>query len=822
MQKFFVVIILFLTVKISAQITGTIKDTNGKNLSTVSVYLESSLSGTTSNDNGYYYLPVTSKGNYTVVFQYLGYQLQKKQIQITEFPYQLNVILQEEQVILDEVLISSEENPANEIIRNTIAAKEKNTDKFKTYTAKFYSRGLYKIKNAPKKFLGQNLGDFGGGLDTTRSGIIYLSETVSKIAYQKKPKQFKEKIIASKVSGRDNGISFNRAEDANINFYTNKVDFGNELISPIANNAFSYYTYQLEGSFYNDDKRLINKIKIIPKRKNAPVFSGSIYIVEDEWSIYGTDVFVTGAQANLPIVDTLKLKQNYNYTPKNKAWVLISQQIDFKVNIFGFNFNGKFASGYSEYNFKPDFKKSTFSNEILSFEKNATKKDTTYWNTLRPVPLTKEEIRDYSIKDSIKVVRKSKPYLDSINKVQNKFNFISPITGYTYRNSYEKWALNFDGLIDNFSFNTVQGFNTSIGVNYFKRQNNKGKWFTFGAKVNYGFSDDRVRPFVFFNKNWNNTSRPKLTFVAGLTTQQFNEREPIFKLNNTLNSLFFRNNYMKIFEKDFAKISFSQEVKNGFYLNTSLEYAGRKPLFNTTNYFFTNIWNDKPYTSNNPLDEKDFASAPFKGHEIATLNIGATFIFGQKYLSYPNGKFNIGNPKIPSLNINYRKRFGATEGRLNSDLFIANIRQKFKIGSYGDFAYHLRGGIFLKKKNLAFMDNLQANGNQLFFPIDHELNSFNILEYYRFFTNDRTAEAHFEHNFKGAILSKIPLVNQLNFHLVIGAKYLFMDNITPYSEYSIGLDNLGYGKWRVFRFEYVNSFYKGIQETGFVFAWKFF
>ena len=46
--------------------------------------------------------------------------------------------------------------------------------------------------------------------------------------------------------------------------------------------------------------------------------------------------------------------------------------------------------------------KSTFTNEVLSFAKEATKKDPTFWNQLRPVPLTKEEVKDYKIKDSLK------------------------------------------------------------------------------------------------------------------------------------------------------------------------------------------------------------------------------------------------------------------------------------------------------------------------------------------------------------------------------------------------------------------------------------
>ena len=525
---------------------------------------------------------------------------------------------------------------------------------------------------------------------------------------------------------------------------------------------------------------------------------------------------------NLPSLDTLQLKQNYNYVPRTKAWVLINQQLNFKLNRLGFHINGRYISNFSKYDLNPNFTKNTFTNEVLRFSKNANKKDSPYWRNMHQVPLTTEKVEEYNIRNRISIVRRSKKYLDSVDTLQNKFAFIYFIKGYTYKHSYKNWVVNLEGLIDNFSFNTIQGFNTSIGVQYAKKQNNKGKWHELGTKINYGFSDKRVRPLLYLNKNWNTITRPKLCFVAGVTTQQFNERKPILKLNNTLNSLFFQSNYMKIFEKDFAKISFSQEIQNGIYFSTSLEYANRRPLYNTTDYYFSNFWNKIPYSSNNPLDKNNFTKAAFKSHKIATFNVGANFVFGQKHLSYPNSKLNLENSKFPSLDINYRKRFGATKGDLNSNLFTTNIRQNFKIRSYGNFAYHLRGGLFLKKKTIAFMDNLQANGNQLFFPIDHELNSFNLLEYYRFFTNNKTAEAHFEQNFKGTILSKIPIINQLNFHLIVGAKCLVMDTISPYTEYSIGLENVGFGKWRVFRFDYVNSFYKGIQETGFVFAWKFF
>ena len=130
--------------------------------------------------------------------------------------------------------------------------------------------------------------------------------------------------------------------------------------------------------------------------------------------------------------------------------------------------NGRFTAAYSNYNFYPNYDENTFTNEILSFDKNATKKDSVYWNQLRPVPLTSEEIKDYTVKDSITTLHKSKKYLDSVDIKQNRFKILSPIFGYTYRNSHKKWWLTYQSPLFNFGFNPVQGFNTTLGINYFK------------------------------------------------------------------------------------------------------------------------------------------------------------------------------------------------------------------------------------------------------------------------------------------------------------------------------------------------------------------
>lgn len=816
MKKITFVCFLLFTLGSFAQIKGNVTDTDGKPLSFVSVYLENTLTGTTTNDNGYYELPVQKTGNYVVVFQYLGYKTLKKTANIKSFPFALNASLEEEKVVLDEVTVSATENPANAIIRSAIDAKDKNTDKFSNYTAKFYSRGLFRVKDAPEKILGQSLGDLGGGLDSTRSGIIYLSETVSEIAFQKRPRNFKEKIIASKVSGSDNGISFNRAEEANFSFYNNVVDVAeSKLVSPLADGAFGYYRYKLEGTFYDKNGTLINKIAVTPKRDGDRIFKGFIYIVEDEWAIYGVDLTTSGKQIGIPMIGDLRFKQDYNYTDAYKAWVLISQSIDFKFGFFGFNVDRRFSAAYSKYDFVPKFSETTFSNEILSFAEGAREKDTVYWNSLRPVPLTMEEVSDYILKDSIKVVRKSKKYLDSLDRKNNKFNWLSPITGYTYRNSFKKWSITFNSPLENISYNTVQGWNSSAGLSYFKRQNDKGKWISLGANVNYGLSDKEVRPVFYFTKKWNNQERPRLNISGGITTRQFNGRNPINRINNTVFSLVREENYLKIYEKSFARVAYSQEVSNGVYMSTSLEYAEQTPLFNTTDYVMFGR-DDVAFTSNNPLDPNDNTTAPFRRHNILSFNLGANIVFGQKYLSYPTGKFSVGNPKFPRLYLGYRKNFGSGISEYNSDLLLARLNQYVSTGNSGEFQYMMRGGLFLEQKDIPFMDYLHANGNQLrLLPQGY---SFGLLDYYTLSNNDKYAEAHVAHNFKGFLLGKIPLINKLNYHLVVGAKGLFTGGNKPYSEYSVGLDNIGFGKWRFLRVDYVRSNFGGVENSGFLFG----
>ena len=610
----YLILVFFCSLSVSAQLKGKITDLDNLPIPFVNIYIENSYVGTTSNAQGQYELAVSRPGKYSIVFQFLGFKTQTKTVEIKEFPHILDITLLEENISLNEVVISSKENPANRIILAAIAERKAQLEKINSFSADFYSKGIIRLKDVPNKFLGQEVGDLDGVLDSTRSGILYLSETVSKLNYEK-PDKLSEKIIASKVSGDSNGFSFNNASDVDFNFYNNTINLNSDIVSPIADYAFNYYTYKLEGVFYDNGGRLINKINLFPRRENDRVFSGVIYIVEDQWAIYGLELSVTGAQIQSPAVDVITFKQNASYDDESDYWILRSQTISFKFGFLGFKGNGSFVANYSNYKLNPNFEKSVFTNEVLSFEPEANKKDSTYWNILRPVPLTSEEFKDYVKKDSIQTLYNSKTYLDSIDANSNKFKLGNLISGYSYENSFENKVFSVSSPLNSFNFNTVQGYNINLDINYTKRYDEYKKYLSLENRLNYSFETQRLRGTVGFKYKFNNINDLNIGFSTGIKVQQFNDQEPISSLMNDLSSLFFEENYMKLFENRFVKLNYGQELFNGFRFGTALSFENRRGLFNTTDFTFINKA-DKSYTSNNPLAPLNFESTPFENHNI--------------------------------------------------------------------------------------------------------------------------------------------------------------------------------------------------------------
>lgn len=821
MIKCFAPLLFFISFLSFSQVKGTITDEKGNPIPYAIVFEENTYNSTTANEKGEYELQLKKSQNPTLVFKYLGFKTKRETLTIKEMPFILNVVLVEENYTLNEVIINTKVNPAIAIIKKAIASRKENTEKVNRYTADFYSRGIFKLKNLPKKIMGMkvDLGDkMSSYLDSTGSGIIYLSETVSKISFEK-PKQFNEKIIASKIAGDNKGYSYNTALSTDYNFYENTVNIQTNLISPIANNAFNYYKYKLEGTFFDQNNQQINKIKVIPKRDKEPVFEGYIYIVEDSWAIYAIDLTVKGYRMNDEFTESLQLKQNFDYNATNKLWAKSNQSIAFVAGAFGIQFFGNFNHVFSNYNFVESFDKKTFTKEIIKIENDANKKDDLYWNTVRPIPLTQEEVQDYSKKDSIETVRESKKYLDSIDAKNNKFKIVDLLSGYSFKNTFKKYLLQYDGL-NSLTFNTVQGYSLSTGISYSKWNDETGKRTKFKTTFNYGFAEDRLRVSGEYSHRFNNINYANIIISGGTKVNQFNDNEPISSFINSMSSIFFKNNFMKLYNKEFLGVQYNQDIANGVNLRGKLEFSQRKPLFNNSDYSLFN--KDQLYTSNNPIAPNDFINPGFETHRLTSFNLGAKINFRNKIISRPDGKYNIKNDRYPTLFLNYEKAFAASDKKYEFSKIDAKISHSITLGNKGELAATINAGQFFNAENISFIDFKHFNGNQTHIGLEAKyLNNFLLLPYYSNSTNKSYFQLHSEYNDNGFIMNKMPLIRALKSKLVMGYHALRTTNAKPYNEFNIGLDNLGFGKFKMFRIDYVQSYNGGIRNDGILFGLKF-
>src|SRR5579871_4572545 len=385
------------------RISGTVTDDKGHVLPFASVLLKGTTRGTTANNEGKYFLHADA-GKKTIICQYVGYERQEKTITVGTEDITLNFSLSVQQLSMKEVVIRpGGEDPAYEIIRHAIKKRRDYEAPLDSFTCEAYIKTLMKTRKLPQIIFGHKIDSSEKkdmGVDSAGKGIIYLSESFTRISY-KKPNKFKLEVVSGRESG-SNGYGFNFPTF--INFYSNNVTVLTStfnprgFVSPIADGALNYYHYKYLGSFFEDGKE-INKIQVIPRRKYEPLFSGTINIVDGDWRIHSLDLLLVKT-SQLEILDTLQIRQIHVPVSRD-IWQTKDQTIYFTFNLFGIDAIGNFINVYNKYDINPEFAKKYFNNVIIKYDTAINKKTKQYWDSLRPVQLEPEELKDYTVKDSI-------------------------------------------------------------------------------------------------------------------------------------------------------------------------------------------------------------------------------------------------------------------------------------------------------------------------------------------------------------------------------------------------------------------------------------
>ncbi len=806
---FFALIGLFCSLLSSAQkIKGVVTDKEGKILPYASVFVKESNKGTNANNEGKYLISL-SPGTYTLVCQYVGYSRQEKSITVANTDITLDFILGLQEMTLGEVILKNGEDLAYQIIRNAIDKREYHQNQYNKFTAEVYTKGQMRIRNYPKKILGRKV-DFEDG-DTSKQKMLYLSETVSNYAVDK-PNKEKVEVVSSKVSGQRDG--FGLSAPRIYSFYDNNVFIGNNLnprgfISPISNNALNYYRYKFEGSFTEDGKE-INRIKVTPKRKYEPLFSGYINIVDEDWRIHSVQLLLTKT-SQMELADSLRIDQLYRPLSKD-VWYMSSQVIYPTIKILGFDAYGSFINIYSNYNAEPEFTKKTFTSTILKYTDSANKKSVDYWELTRPVPLMADEISDYSKKDSLEQVRKDPRYLDSLDKKRNKIN---PLMALFFEQSVSsqknRTTFSFRPLTELVSFNPAEGWVINPDVTWTKRLDSNllsRRAISLSPNLRYGFGNKHFNAHLTTTYTFGKQYASSVSLSGGSRVFQFSNNSPVGQRGNSISSLLSEENRMKTYEAVYMRGSYKQAVGGGFTINTGFQFQDRKPLDNITDY----TWRDKPDREYTPNYPNEIVNENLKRHQSMVILIGASWQPGNRYIELPDRKISIGS-KYPILSAQYIK---SVKGLFGSDADFSkwnfNVTDNVNLRLQGRLRYKLGMGGFINTNNVELPDYFHFNGNLSTFATEY-VNSFQLLPIYQYSNIDKFYTlAHLEHNFNGFLTNKIPGLKKLNLYLVAGVNGFYINSNKYYYEYFVGFDNI----FKQFRIDFVQSFQNGrAWQTGF-------
>jgi hypothetical protein len=814
MRKLFTLFMTLLTglSVYSATISGTITDKNGTILPFSSVLVKGTTQGVSANSKGLYTIQLQS-GDFTLVCQYIGHKTVEKKIKVSKMDQVIDFELEEQQYNLKDVVVKSGgEDPAYAIIRKAIEKRETHLQEIRKFQCEVYIKGQMQLRSYPKTFFGQKV-DFEDG-DTSKRKMLFLSETIARYSVQL-PQKRKVEVTSTKVSGRSSG--FGLSDPQIISFYENNISVGKDLnprgfISPIAAGALAFYKYKFEGTFYENGKE-VSRIKVIPRRAYEPLFTGHINIIEDEWRIQSVDLILLRAQ-QMQFLDTLRIQQLY--VPSGNVWVTKNQVIYPAGKLFGFDFFGSFVQVYDKFDMDPVFKPGFFDHTIIKFYDSSNKKTAAYWDSVRPLPLLAEEIRDYKKKDSLEQVRKDPRYLDSLDAKRNKITLSGLLlTGQSYSVRKRKESIDFSAIVGTLNYNTVEGAVINFAPNYRRRFEGRNSLFI-NPDIRYGITNRHLNPSVSAGYNFGKKYFQTITLAGGRSVYQFNNAGAITPRINTVTTLLSKANYMKIYEANFFRVAYSAGIGNGITASASFQFQDRYPLENLADPVSWNKRTDRTFTPNYPTE---LAAVNMPRNQAAIFTAGISWRPGMDYMELPDRKIGLGS-KYPTISASVTK---GINGLLGSDIdytkWRIGVNDELDLKLGGKFNYNMVFSGFFDAAKTFIPDYQHYIGNQTVFA-SRELSSFQLAPYYRYSNTAKfNIAAHAEYHLNGLLSNKIPLFKKLNWFFVTGVNALHIDKKDGYYELLFGIENI----LKVIRVDFVQGFENsGGRPSGFRLSVPFF
>ena len=796
-MKIFLFFFLFSSVLLSqTKVGGKVIDETGEPVAFANVIFKNSTEGTTTDDNGNFYME--SDSSYEILeVSFIGFETQDILLK-SKITYNMMITLLEGSQQLKEVIVyagkqSKKNNPAIDILRKIWAKKRVNGLRmFKQYQYDKYEKVEFDLNTIDSAMMMKKI--FKGmefvfqDLDTSRiTGKtylpIFLNETFAKVYGDNSTQTEKEDVLGNKNSGFDNNqaiIAFVEDLYQDYDVYDNYLKFFDKsFTSPLSRTGIDTYNYVLRDSAFIDNKWCYN-ITYYPRRKNELTFKGDFWVNDSTYAIKNINLEVTKS-ANINWVKEIYIEQDFDVV-SDSVFLL---KRDYMLTDFSFKKKedskgvyGKRTTVYGDYKFNLEKPKDFYKSKSNAYDPLVMNRDSIFWNNNRLETLNKDEQGIYQLLDTLKTVPKFKTFYN-----------IASILGSGYI-EIDKWNMDIGDVYSVFGYNDAEGVRLRGGARTYFGQNDP--WRLEGYMA-YGFMDKKVKHG--FSAKFLLDKKSRLMISGG-------NRRDVEQLGLSLTST---NDVMgrSIASSSVLTVGSNDRLTNINLSTVSLEI---EPITNfkvRVGSSFRTLSSALPDAFN--LDYVDPESPSGISSEVKQFDINTLVVYtpGKRTIGYGVERYDI-NDTYSTLLLNYTKGF---EGFLESDFNYSKLQfsysQPWQVGGFGRLYSTVEVGKTFGEVPLSLLNVVP--GNQTLFTI---FNTFPNLDFYEFVT-DTYASVHLEHNFNGRIFSRIPLIRKWNLREFIGLRGVWGElspenialssptniplqapNDKIYWEYSVGVGNI--------------------------------
>lgn len=757
-------------------ISGSIKDSKStKSLSFANLRIIGQTKGTAANIEGNYELKLP-EGSYKVMVSYLGYSSDTINVKLNENK-KIDFLLQPIEIELEEIVVEPGRNPAYDIIKKSIKAKNDSKKKIINYKYSSYTKGLIKTT--------KDLADGGFSLTTQDTGKLRISGLLENESrgFYKKPNQTKHFIVARKQSANTPPF-INILTGGNViqSFYEDELIFmGKEIPGPISKEALSYYYYYIEKEIATENGKVF-QIFFNTDNIADPGFYGKLFIADESFHLLKVDVDLNKMANPGGLFKYVNIYQQFNIYENG-----IALPIDYRLFAEG-NYLGLAKFGFelhtimNSYEINTNIDDDLFDNAIISVLPEADKKDENYWSSIQTIPNTIEETKAYNRIDSLTQISKTFGQDFSFFSTQFELNDRFSITG----------PLSF------YSFNKIQGNTLNLDLYYDDAENQRLK---LNGGMSYGFADKQVKKEINGSLLLGQYRTSKLSIkVYDIISDLFSVSDNYNNFTSTILSLFTKYDFRDYYYSKGIKTNFSSEVFPILELGIGFFSIHDQSAKNNSDFSF--FKKDKKYSENLEI------------FDVNTNGINASFkIDFRKYIE--DGFFR--RRISPRNNIRFQGSIlHSNKDLLNSDLEFS----QYKFETFGSF-------VTSENWTLDFYGNTifsnDATPLQWLYPLSGNINAsgknntFRTLKIGEVF-GDKVSTLFLNHNFQDQLfrMSQIPILKdlqlQLSTHLNIA--------ISEISEKSKKILTIGYKEFSKPFYELGFSIGHVLIPLKFEFTWK--